>query len=139
MRSILAILPLLVLSGCASYQGDEVHPVPADRLLAYQQPGKDSVKVDVSRDVGYLGGGCYVAVTIDHEVAARIGKGESASFHVPAGKHVVGIIGDKDGDGLCSKAMLRRELLVSLEPGQDNAFRINSDNRSGFDIKPAVQ
>lgn len=139
MRSILAVLPLLVLSGCASYQGDEVHPVPSDRLLAYQQSGKDSVQVDVTRDVGYLGGGCYVAITIDHEVAARIGKGESASFHVPAGKHVVGIIGDKDGDGLCSKAMLRRELLVSLEPGQDNAFRINSDNRTGFDIQPAVQ
>lgn len=139
MRSILAVLPLLVLSGCASYQSDEVHPVPTDRLLAYQQPGKDSVKVEVTRDVGYLGGGCLVAVTIDHEVAARIGKGESASFHVPVGKHVVGIIGDKDGEGLCSKAMLRRELLVSLEPGGNNAFRINSDNRTGFDIKPAVQ
>ena len=122
MRSILAVLSLLALSGCASYQSDDVQPVPADRLLAYQQPGKDSVKVDVTRDVGYIGGGCYVALTIDHEIAARIGKGEAASFHVPAGKHVVGIIGDKDGDGLCSKAMLRRELLVPLEPGGSNAF-----------------
>lgn len=139
MRSILAVLSLLTLSGCASYQSDEVQPVPADRLLAYQQPGKDSVKVDVTRDVGYIGGGCFVALTIDHEVAARIGKGESASFHVPVGKHVVGIIGDKDGDGLCSKAMLRRELLVPLEPGGNNAFRIVSDNRTGFDIKPAVE
>jgi len=138
MRSILAVLPLLVLSGCASYQNDEAHPVPSDRLLAYQQAGKDSVQVDVTRDSGFLGGGCYVAVTIDQEVAARIGSGESASFHVPAGQHVVGITGDKDGDGLCSKAMLRRELLVSLEPGNDNRFRINSDNRTGFDIKPVA-
>lgn len=138
MRSILAVLSVLALSGCASYQSDEIHPVPADRLLGYQQPAKNSVQVDVSRDAGYLGGGCYVAVTIDHEVAARIGTGESASFHVPAGQHVVGILGDKDGEGLCSKAMLRRELLVSLEPGNDNRFRINSDNRSGFDIKPVV-
>ena len=139
MRSILAVLSLLALSGCASYQADEVHPVPADRLLAYQQSGKDSVRVDVTRDLGYLGGGCYVAITIDHQVAARIGKGESASFHVPAGQHVVGIIGDKDGEGLCSKAMLRRELLVSLVPGGNNAFRINSDNQKGFDIKPVVE
>lgn len=139
MRSILAVLPLLVLSGCASYQSDEAQPVPHDRLLAYQESGQGSVKVDVSRDVGFLGGGCYVALTIDRQVAARIGAGESASFHVPAGQHVVGIIGDKDGDGLCSKAMLRRELLVTLEDGSDNRFRINSDNRTGFDIKPVTQ
>ncbi|MCP8464316.1 3-isopropylmalate dehydratase [Pseudomonas sp. ZM23] len=140
MRSILAaVLPLLVLSGCASYQSDEVQPVPADRLLAYQEMGQGSVKIDVSRDVGFLGGGCYVALTIDQQVAARIGAGESASFHVPAGQHVVGIIGDKDGDGLCSKAMLRRELLMTLEEGSDTRLRINSDNRKGFDIKPATE
>lgn len=139
MRSILAVLSLLALSGCASYQSEEVQPVPTDRLLAYQQPGKDSVKIEVTRDVGYIGGGCLVAFTIDHQIAARIGKGESASFHVPVGKHVVGIIGDKDGEGLCSKAMLRRELLVPLEPGGNNVFRIVSDNRTGFDIKPAVE
>lgn len=138
MRSILAVLSLLALSGCASYQSDEADPVPADRLLAYQDAGQGSVKVDVSRDVGFLGGGCYVALTIDQEVAARIGAGESASFHVPAGQHVVGIIGDKDGDGLCSQAMLRRELLVTLEDGSDSRFRINSDNRKGFDIKPVT-
>ncbi|SDO77276.1 3-isopropylmalate dehydratase [Pseudomonas jinjuensis] len=135
MRSILAVLSLLALAGCSSVPSDEVQPVPEKRLLAYQQATAHSTQLTVERDTGFLGAGCFVAFSIDRQLVARIGASESASFHVPPGTHVVGIGIDEEGDGLCSKGYLRRELAVTLAAGETGRFRILSDNRIGYDIR----
>src|SRR5471032_1498791 len=90
MRLIALVVPLLVLVGCSSTSADrdKVKPVPADRLLAYQAPVDNAGEIVVNRDVGMIGGGCYVAISIDHTVAARIGIGEEAHFKVPAGTRI---------------------------------------------------
>ncbi|MBO3276418.1 3-isopropylmalate dehydratase [Pseudomonas schmalbachii] len=135
MRSILAIIPLLALAGCASIPSDEVRPVPGKRLLAYQESATGSSQLTVERDSGFLGAGCYVSFSIDRQVAARIAVSEEASFNVPPGTHVVGIGIDEQGEGLCSKGYLKRELAVTVAAGETGRFRILSDNRIGFDIR----
>jgi hypothetical protein len=140
MRLICAVLPLLALAGCSSFQADpeNLRPVPAERLLAYQQPLESGGQIVVNRDIGMLGGGCYVAVLVDREVAARIGIGEVATFQVPLGKRVVGIGIDEQDDTLCGKGRLHREVAVSIKSGEPQQLRIVSQSKGGFDIKPVM-
>jgi hypothetical protein len=140
MRLIGAVLPLLLLAGCSSWKPapEDVKPVPAERLLGYQQPLERGGELQVNRDVGGMGGGCYVAVLVDRTVAARIGVGEQVNFHVPVGTRVLSIGIDEMDDTLCGMGRLRRELAVKVEPGSQQNFRIVSDNRKGFDILPVT-
>jgi hypothetical protein len=141
MRLICAVLPLLLLAGCSSWKpaAEDVKAVPADRLLGYQEPLGQGGELQVNRDVGGMGGGCYVAVLVDRKVAARIGVGEQVRFQVPTGTRVLSIGIDEMDDTLCGMGRLRRELAVKVEPGSQQNFRIVSDNRKGFDILPITQ
>lgn len=134
MRLTCAAVSLILLAGCSSYRAEPEHitQVPADRLLAFQEPVEGGGQIVVNRDMGGLGSGCYIAVHVDRQLAARIGIGEVASFQVPPGDRIVGIGIDETDDTLCSKGQLRREKAAHVEPGQSETFRIVSDNREGF-------
>jgi len=138
MRLTLAFTALLSLAGCSSWQPDaeDIEPVPAERVLAYQQPLENAGEVVVTRDFGLRGGGCYIAVLIDRELAARIHVGEVVRFQVPAGTRIVSIGTDPLDDTLCGKLSLRREKLAQVQAGQTLEYRVISDNRIGFDIVP---
>jgi hypothetical protein len=138
MRLIAAVLPVVLLAGCSSWQpeAEYIKPVPAERLLGYQTPLTQGGQLTVNRDFGGMGGGCYVAILVDRQVAARIGVGEQAQFQVPVGTRVLGIGIDEADDTLCGMGRLRRELAVKVTPGTQQQFRILSDNRKGFDIVP---
>ncbi|AOE83336.1 3-isopropylmalate dehydratase [Pseudomonas sp. TCU-HL1] len=134
MRLTCAAVSLLLLAGCSSYRTDpmQITQVPTDRLLAFQTPVEGGGLIVVNRDMGGLGSGCYIAVHVDRQLAARIGIGEVASFQVPSGDRIVGIGIDETDDTLCSKGSLRREKAAHIEQGQSEHFRIISDNREGF-------
>ncbi|MDH4581280.1 3-isopropylmalate dehydratase [Pseudomonas sp. BN415] len=134
MRLTCVAVSLLLLAGCSSYRTDptQITHVPADRLLAFQEPVEGGGQIVVNRDMGGLGSGCYIAVHVDRQLAARIGIGEVASFQVPPGDRIVGIGIDETDDTLCSMGRLRREKAAHVEPGQSEQFRIVSDNREGF-------
>ncbi|PZW64509.1 hypothetical protein F471_04030 [Pseudomonas sp. URMO17WK12:I1] len=138
MRLIFTVLPLLVLAGCSSYQADpeKITDIPSERLRAWQEPVQGGGEVVVTRDLGLMGGGCYVAVLVDRKVAARIGVGERGRFQVPAGNRIVGIAADSEDETLCGKGRLNREVLVKVEAGGVANLRIVSQNRGGFDILP---
>jgi len=138
MRLTLAFTALLSLAGCSSWQPDaeDIEPVPAERVLAYQQPLENAGEVVVTRDFGLRGGGCYIAVLIDRQLAARIHVGEVVRFQVPAGARIVSIGTDPLDDTLCGKLSLRREKLAQVQAGQTLEYRVISDNRIGFDIVP---
>ena len=138
MRPILASVALISLVGCSSWQpdADDVIPVPAERVVAYQQPLENAGEVVVTRDFGLRGGGCYIAVLIDRQLAARIHVGEVVRFQVPAGARIVSIGTDPLDDTLCGKLSLRREKLAQVVAGQALEYRVISDNRIGFDIVP---
>ncbi|SDH31950.1 hypothetical protein SAMN05216588_10427 [Pseudomonas flavescens] len=137
MRSIFAVLPLLALVGCSSYQADadKLVSVPAERLLAHQAPVNGGGEVVVTRDLGLMGGGCYVAVLVDRRIAARIAVGEQARFQLPAGRHILGITADTQDPTLCGKGRLNREVAVKVEASGSAELRIVSQNRGGFDIQ----
>jgi hypothetical protein len=137
MRSMLIALPLLLLAGCSSFRGDpeNIRPVPEDRLLAFQETQASGGQIVVTRDFGMMGGGCYVAIEVDRQVAARIGVGERATFQVPAGTRVVGITPDRMDDTLCGMGRLLREVAVPVKAGESHDLRILSENRGGFDIR----
>ncbi|MDB6052089.1 MAG: hypothetical protein JWR17_4835 [Pseudomonas sp.] len=141
MRVICIAIPLLSLAGCSSFTADpdRVTQVAPERLLAFQQPVANGGQIVVNRDIGMLGGGCYVAFSIDRKVAARIGVGEEAHFQVPAGARIVGIGLDEQDGSLCSKGRLHRELAVQLQSGSSQRFRIVSDSATGFGILPVAQ
>ncbi|MHA5867128.1 3-isopropylmalate dehydratase, partial [Pseudomonas aeruginosa] len=135
MRPMYAVAILFLLAGCSSVPAEKTRAIPAERLLGYQQPVSGGGRLEVHRDYGYLGGGCYVAFLIDRQVAARIGVGEEASFQVPAGEHVVGIGIDTQDDTLCGKGLLNRELRTRIAADGNARFRIVSEASSGFDIR----
>ncbi|WP_312703650.1 3-isopropylmalate dehydratase [Stutzerimonas nitrititolerans] len=138
MRLLIALTSLLSLTACSSWQPDaeDIVPVPADRVLAYQQLVEHSGEVVVTRDFGWRGGGCYIALMIDRELAARVHVGEVVRLQVPAGQRIVSIGTDPLDDTLCGKLRLRREKLAQVEAGQTLEYRIIVDNQIGFDIVP---
>lgn len=93
----------VLLSGCATKQITEadVKPIAAERQLAYQTPIENEAIIKVTRINNYGGNACYFTFLIDGERVCRIDTNERAYFHVPAGKHVVQVTGDQDGQGLC--------------------------------------
>lgn len=136
MRLIVALTSLLSLTACSSWQPDpeDIKPIPEDRVLAYQQPLENAGEVVVTRDFGLRGGGCYIAVLIDRELAARIHVGEVVRFQVPSGARIVSISTDPLDDTLCGKLSLRREKLAQVQAGQTLEYRVIVDNQIGFDI-----
>lgn len=139
MRLIVALTAVLSLTACSSWQPDpeKITPIPAERALAYQEPLGNAGEVVVTRDFGLRGGGCYIAVMIDRELAARIHVGEVVRFQVPSGARIVSIGVDPLDDTLCGKLRLRREKLAQVEAGRSLEYRVIVDNRIGFDIVPA--
>ena len=140
MRSLLAVLPLVALCACSSFRPDaeNIRPVPADRQLAYQDELQDGGRLVVNRDMGLMGGGCYVALEVDRKLAARIGMAEVVSFNVPAGTRVLGLKVDPLDDTLCGMGRLNKELAVQVTPGSTQYFHVVSENRGGFDIRADV-
>lgn len=136
MRLFWVMLAAVSLSGCTSFRADSEHlkPVPAERLSAWQRTLAASSELVVDRDIGMLGGGCYVALMIDRQPAALLAVGEVASFQLPPGEHIVGITTDKQGGLLCSKGRLNRELRLQANPGERQHLRIVSEAKSGFGI-----
>lgn len=138
MRSFLAVIPLVVLAGCSSFRPDPeyITEVPDDRLLAYQEQQQNGGQLVVNRDMGVMGGGCYVAIEVDRKLAARIGMAEVASFQVPVGTRVLGLKIDPLDDTLCGMGRLHKELAVKVTPGSVQYFHVVSENRGGFDLRP---
>lgn len=137
MRPTFVLVTLLALTGCSSWQADpaDIKPVPEERLRGYQTPVANGGELVVTRDFGMRGGGCYVAVMVDRQLAARIHVGEQVRLQVPAGLRIVSIESDPEDDTLCGKGSLLRERAARVERGETLQFRISSDNRIGFDIQ----
>jgi hypothetical protein len=110
----------------------------ADRLLAFQSPADGDATLVVTRDVGFAGSGCFGAVFLDGKVIAKLGTGERAVFHVPAGDHVVGTW--NTGSGACGyrEGQDRREAAASIHPGETKRFRITINPNSGVEITPTT-
>lgn len=140
MKLFVGALALIVLAGCVTSQvpAEKAKPVPADRALLLQsEPTGPYGTILVTRDTGFLGGGCFLAVHVDGQLAARIDTGEVVRFFVPVGDHLVGMGVDKSGGGMCSWTDMLKEQSVSLTNSQTKRFRIGGDSQAGLDIRPS--
>jgi hypothetical protein len=137
MKWIAAALASLLLAGCATHapKPNEIRPVPTDRALAFQDKSGGDATLIVTRDKGFMGGGCFLAVYIDGKESARLDTGEQAMFFVPAGHHVLGTW--NAGKALCGyrEGTDRREADASLNPGETRRFRILIDS-GGMKLEP---
>lgn len=126
LRTIAVLGMVAALTGCITKppRPDQVRTPPADRLLAYQNPTDGDATVIITRDAGYSGSACYIAFFVDGKVAAKLASAERATFHLSTGDHVLGAW--NTGSGLCGyrEGEDRREVAVSLKPGETRRFRI---------------
>lgn len=140
MRVLIGAVALVMLAGCSTspVSPSEAKQVPIDRLVSFtSKPNEAYGTVIVTRDTGFMGGGCYVAIHIDGKLAARIDTGEVAKFYLPTGDHLVGLGIDKQGGGMCSWTDMLKEQSASLKDGQVKRFRIGGDTQTGLDIRPS--
>lgn len=141
LQSLIVVIALAV-SGCATSPVplSVALPVPADRLLAFQQDAPDtSATIEVVRDSGMMGGGCYTAFYISGVLAARINTGEKATFHLKPGEYVLRYTLDPQGRGLCHDTKHKHwtEHETSLRKGQTKHFRLSADANGKLDIQRA--
>jgi hypothetical protein len=81
---------------------EEAKQVPADRLLAFQEPNEGALAtMVVTRDRGIPGVACYLAMTINGTLAARFAAAETATFYVEPGETLLRVGGDPLGRALC--------------------------------------
>lgn len=137
MRILLTMLVLSAVTGCATkpVTAERATPAPADRV---HYSGDGSARLVVTRDSGLLGGGCYLGLLLNGDLAARLGTGETVTLPVPPGEHLLGIGNDPKGGGLCGlSSMTIREIATTVEGEQSKRFRLLGDMDGGFTIAPS--
>lgn len=141
-RRWIPVALLLTLSACAlpttQVQPGAATAAPAERVK-WRAPGGADSHIKIARDVGMLGGGCYMALFINGQLAARLATGEVADFKVPSGELLLGVGHDPEGRGLCSgvleKTVINTE--TQLKPGETKGFRLMAFPGGRLDIRRA--
>lgn len=139
-RTFLTVTAAIALAGCSSTPVNQASAkkVPASRIFAFQADVSGGAKLVVSRDEGFwASGGCYATVMVDGRKAARIDTGETVSFKLKPGRHIIGIAGDEDGNGICALQIGQpvKETSTDLSGGDEQKFRVTG-TQNGTDIRP---
>lgn len=140
MRILIGALGVALLMGCTTspVSSDNAKAAPGERII-YKSAANAGSSITVTRDTGWIaGGGCYVGVLIDGKLAARLATGETVTFRVPEGRHILGLSGDPMGNGLCGLEIGQsiKESSADLKQGESQRFRISGDTNSGLDLRP---
>lgn len=130
MNKIFLSTLFIFLTSCSTSQVslNKATPVPKDRVLSYSEYNPDYAKVEITRDSGFLGGGCYLSVIFRESHLARFDVSEKATFYLPEGEWNFAVAPDPMGNGLCSPALGFNPAFEKkvIKNGQDNLFRISS-------------
>lgn len=120
MRISTYLLLLVTLAGCATtpVTFTNAQPVPNDRVYAHQDEAESTLLV--TRDNGFVGGGCKLDLFIDGERSATFGAGESAAFYVPAGDRILAV----KAVGICGPGSPYTEQAISVSKGKKLRLRI---------------
>lgn len=143
MYKLLAMISLLAVTGCATTPVPfaAAKQAPAERLLAFQaKPANPSGTLYVTRDAGFLGGGCYYAVSINGTTAARLDVGEKSAFFVSPGEILIRAGRDPQGKALCALGQddwTQRDTLI--RENETKYFRLSIDANGKTDIQRAEQ
>ena len=140
-RMCLLLLLMFFANGCATapIPISEAKRVPPDRVLAFQTPLSDkAATLTMIRDEGFLGGGCYYAVSLNGILAARLGPAELVRFYMESGEILMRYGRDPQGRGLCAPIegldnWTQRETF--LKSGEKKSFRLTIDMNGKTDIQ----
>ena len=132
MKLIMGALAVALLAGCATspVPSGKADPVPSSRLFGFQARESTDAVLFVTRDTGFVGGGCNTTISIDGKKAAEIGTGESARFFVSAGEHIISA-------SSCGSGLKERE--ANIKAGATKKFRISIDSSMSMDLSPTMQ
>lgn len=138
MRASLALVPTLVsamfVAACSTtpVPAGHANPVPPDRLSASASAIPEAHgTIIVTRDSGAFGGACYLGFAIDRTFLARFDTGETATFRVSPGEHLVQVMRDPEAKGLCAATDLGATRETSIKVNETKHFRLLID-RTGF-------
>ncbi|MBS0584028.1 MAG: hypothetical protein JSS42_13095 [Proteobacteria bacterium] len=133
MASAIAIT--IVACTTTPTKSSESKPVPPEYVYL---SGEGESTIIVTRDSGFLGSGCQYGLVIDGKAAADFKTGETATFRIASGDHILGIGASKDPALLCRiRPTINRE--TALKPGQVKRFRITiMAGSDGADILPVA-
>lgn len=146
MRTVAFLLCALALSGCMPTKqppAAEVVPVPADRLFPIDFSNGHTGTVTITRDVGFVGSGCYLGVLVNGQMAAHLDPGERVTLELTATRHILTATWIK-GRGLCgvmsekSMAARRRSTEILLGIGAIQHYRIYTTTEEYPVIEPAL-
>jgi hypothetical protein len=132
MRFFVGAVAVALLAGCATspIPSSEAEPVPSSRLFAFQSQAQGDSVLVVTRDKGFVGGGCNTTLSIDGRRAAEIGSGETAKVRVAPGEHIVSA-------SSCGSGLKERE--TNIKAGSTKKFRISIDSAMSMDLSPTMQ
>jgi len=124
MKLILGVLVAALITGCATspIPSDKARQAPSERVDGYQKPVPGGSSLVVTRDTGFLGGGCFATIFLNGEPVAKLDTGKKAVFQVPSGEWLLGAA--LDGSALCAANPERMETSVVLKQGQQKKFRV---------------
>lgn len=137
MKNLAAVTMVVALSGCATsaISPKEASPIPGDRLFGLQSPPSGAHgNLVVTRDEGFMGGGCNTLINIDGKRVGEIASGEVATFYVAEGRHIIGAEID---EALCPDVLKEREFTV--QGGETRKYRISIDATGSMDLSPTAQ
>ncbi|MGV8921277.1 MAG: hypothetical protein ACOH2R_26460 [Pseudomonas sp.] len=146
--TVMRLTPLIFclaigLMGCATTPMPitEAEQAPAARLLSFQsKPDGQSGTLVITRDAGFLGAGCYYAVSINGTLAARLDVGEKSAFFLAPGEVLLRAGRDPQGNALCALGQdewTQRETLI--RNNEVKLFRLSIDANGKTDIQRAEQ
>ncbi|MCT8871580.1 hypothetical protein [Shewanella xiamenensis] len=132
MRLITASTLIALLTGCATSAVtiDKAKPAPAERVLINNVDSKEA-KITIIRDSGFMGGGCYVDVFLNDNLAAKLDTAEKVTFNIKSGELILG--SKLSGSALCGGASIRH-FETSISQGQHKLYRVMTDQNGNPQI-----
>lgn len=133
-----AVVITCALLGCATTPVTVANSrlVEPDRVLGFNiQTEVRSAHIVVIRDDGFIGSGCYYAIHINGELAARLAPTERVDFYVAPGEILFRVGRDPLGRGLCAVGKdnwTQRE--TTVKAGETKFYRMTLDANGKCDI-----
>ncbi len=134
----LGIFFTFMIAGCATTPVSvmQAKQAPVSRLPAFQTKLSETTStLVVTRDAGFLGGGCYYTLSINGTLAARLDVAKTARFFVVPGEILLRAGRDPQGKGLCGfgkDEWTQRETMI--RPHETKYFRLSIDANGKTDI-----
>lgn len=129
-RVLFAVVVMSALSACSTKPTTTAVAVAP---ILYSTATADTATVVITRDSGVLGSACNTYVFVDGKQSASLKPSESATLHVPSGRHILSFDTSR---GLCPSATDAVD--VTLNKGDTKRYRIRGDMNGNFQLLPTL-